>query len=192
MESQGHLNKYYCRMNYERIYESIVARGKERVTVEGYSEHHHIIPRCLGGSDDKENLVTLTAEEHYVVHQLLVKMHPGNRKLVYAVTIMSRNSNGCRSNNKMYGWLRKKFSEAQRYPHNSKTIHCLQCNLPKLVPVSYVTKFCNKTCSGLYRRSTLIVKACKICSVEFKVRKNTTNTGSFCSRSCYWASVRKS
>lgn len=178
-------------MNYERIYESIVARGKERVTVEGYSEHHHIIPRCLGGSDDEENLVSLTAEEHYVVHQLLVKIYPSNRKLVYAATIMSRNSHGCRPNNKLYGWLRKKDSIARSYPHNSKTIHCLHCNASKVVPVSYVTKFCNKTCSGLYR-STMIVRVCKECTKEFKVRLNTTNTASFCSKACYWMNMKQS
>lgn len=176
-------------MNYERIYESIVARGKERVTVEGYSERHHIIPRCLGGSDDEENLVTLTAEEHFVCHQLLVKIHPSNRKLVYAASIMSRNSNGRRPNSKMYGWLRKRFIKAQSYPHNSKSVQCLQCGTVRIVPVSYVTKFCNRICAGQYR-STMIVRVCRSCNTEFKIRKNTTNTGNFCCRNCYWDSIR--
>jgi len=39
-----------------------------------YLEEHHIIPKSLGGSDNKDNLVLLTAREHYVAHRLLVKM----------------------------------------------------------------------------------------------------------------------
>lgn len=40
----------------------------------GYVERHHIIPKSLGGSDDEDNLVWLTAEEHLQVHMLLTKM----------------------------------------------------------------------------------------------------------------------
>lgn len=36
-----------------------------------YSEIHHIIPKSLGGTDDKCNLVRLSAKEHYIVHHLL-------------------------------------------------------------------------------------------------------------------------
>ena len=39
-----------------------------------YWEKHHIIPRCIGGSDKKENLVWLTAREHYIAHWLLTKI----------------------------------------------------------------------------------------------------------------------
>lgn len=40
----------------------------------GYVERHHIIPKSLGGTDDANNLVWLTAAEHLEVHLLLVKM----------------------------------------------------------------------------------------------------------------------
>lgn len=46
-----------------------------------YCEVHHILPRSLGGSDDKENLVKLTAREHYMIHVLLAKIFPENRSL---------------------------------------------------------------------------------------------------------------
>lgn len=95
-------------MNYKKIYEDLVNKGKFR-TLSGYKESHHIVPRCLGGSNDKENLVELTPEEHYLAHQLLVKVYPGNHKLVKAAAMMIPN----RPSNKMYGWLRRKFSEAK-------------------------------------------------------------------------------
>jgi hypothetical protein len=62
----------------------------------------------LGGGNDKSNIVRLTPEEHYVAHQLLVKMNLGNRKLVHAAFMMTMG----RSNNKLYGWLRLANAEA--------------------------------------------------------------------------------
>lgn len=43
-----------------------------------YGEKHHIIPKSLGGSDDKINIVKLTSREHFVGHLLLFKMQPVN------------------------------------------------------------------------------------------------------------------
>lgn len=95
-------------MNYKKIYESLVEQGKSRI-LESYGEIHHIIPRCMGGTDDNFNLVKLTPEEHYVAHQLLIKIYPDNHKLAKAAAMMIPN----RRSNKMYGWVRRKFSAAQ-------------------------------------------------------------------------------
>lgn len=92
-------------MNYKKIYEQLILRGKNR-ELKSYKEKHHIIPKCLGGSDAADNLVELTPEEHYLAHQLLVRIYPNNNSLVYAANMMIPN----RTSNKMYGWLRKKFS----------------------------------------------------------------------------------
>jgi len=74
-------------MNYYKIYQSLVERGKNRSLGEAYKETHHIIPRCMGGSDDKDNLVDLTPEEHFLVHQLLVKIYPKEYGLVKAINL---------------------------------------------------------------------------------------------------------
>jgi hypothetical protein len=98
-------------MNYQRIYDSLINRAKER-ELEGYVERHHVVPRCIGGSDDEENIVSLTPEEHFVAHILLVKIHPEHPKLIFAANMMGLNSNGKRPNNrKIYGWLRRRFLE---------------------------------------------------------------------------------
>lgn len=36
-----------------------------------YQEKHHIVPKTMGGSNDKENLIYLYAQEHYYAHKLL-------------------------------------------------------------------------------------------------------------------------
>lgn len=64
-----------------------------------------------GGTNDKDNLVDLTPEEHYVAHQLLVKIYPGNQGLIRAVHCMSSSSYKNPRNNKSYGWIRRKFAE---------------------------------------------------------------------------------
>ena len=86
----------------------------------GYVESHHILPRCLGGSDNKENLVDLYPEEHYLAHLLLCKIYPNNQKLLYAAMNMTTGSmvyNGKR-NNKVYGWLRRQYAESMSGDNN--------------------------------------------------------------------------
>lgn len=96
-------------MNYQNIYNSLIFKAKSRDVIPEPNEEHHIIPRCLGGTDDKENLVKLTPEEHYVAHQLLSKMYPNSQRLTYAAVMMCAN----RPSNKLYGWIRRRLSKSQ-------------------------------------------------------------------------------
>src|SRR4030067_435222 len=78
---------------YEKWYFSIIRRASNR-TLEGYGEKHHILPRCfdMGGEKGKLNIVKLTAKEHYICHQLLVKMIVDtelNKKCYYAIWRLS-------------------------------------------------------------------------------------------------------
>lgn len=101
-------------MNYYRIYNNLINRSINRtISTKEYYELHHIIPKCMYGDDTKDNLVLLTAREHYVAHQLLVKIYPGNTKLVYAANMMTVKSAVLkRSKNRRYEWIRKKFAAA--------------------------------------------------------------------------------
>lgn len=94
-------------MNYKRHYDLLITRGKNRM-LDGYVEKHHIIPRCMGGTDDVENLVQLTPEEHYLAHQLLIKMYPDVRGLARATQLMTIHHTKSRTNNKLFGWIRRK------------------------------------------------------------------------------------
>jgi hypothetical protein len=55
--------------------------------------------------------VDLTSEEHFVAHQLLVKINPGNKKLISALSKMCSSSPKNKRNNKWYGWIRKRYSQ---------------------------------------------------------------------------------
>lgn len=80
-------------MNYYKIYNSIIENRKNN-SYNGYTETHHILPRCLGGSDEADNLVKLSAKEHYICHLLLTRMYKYNtteyHKMVHAFLYMIR------------------------------------------------------------------------------------------------------
>lgn len=74
-------------MNYLKIYTSIIDHAKKYPS-SGYVEQHHILPKCLGGSDDDSNLVLLSARQHYLCHWLLAKHH-NTKKLWGAFAMMT-------------------------------------------------------------------------------------------------------
>lgn len=49
-------------MNYIRIYNQLIDLSRNCIVIV-YTEKHHIIPRCIGGTDDIGNIAILTAEE---------------------------------------------------------------------------------------------------------------------------------
>ena len=64
-------------IKYEKWYISLIEKAKQRswtrTSAGQYVESHHIIPKSLGGSDDKNNLVFFTAREHCIAHLLLCR-----------------------------------------------------------------------------------------------------------------------
>lgn len=93
---------------YSHWYYTIIQTAKSR-DLPGYYEAHHIIPRCMGGTDGPDNLVNLTAREHFICHMLLVRMTEADhyRKLLHAYIMMS----GRRTyNSRQYMLFRKEYS----------------------------------------------------------------------------------
>jgi hypothetical protein len=83
-------------MNYKRIYsELIVSRQNLLRTRKGgvYYERHHILPKSLGGTNTKDNLVLLTAKEHFLAHKLLIQINVGiaRKKMICAFWFMCGN-----------------------------------------------------------------------------------------------------
>jgi hypothetical protein len=80
----------FIQNKYTTWYNNIINNAKDR-PVKGYTENHHIIPKCLGGTDDKSNLVRLTGKEHFICHLLLTKMTKGvgRHKLIHAAWAMT-------------------------------------------------------------------------------------------------------
>jgi hypothetical protein len=106
-------------MNYQKIYNQLIEKRKiDILSKKGkiYCERHHIIPKCLGGSDDKSNIVNLTAREHFLSHWLLHRIYPNNSSLALAFFRCS-NKNHCdrgkfTPSSRAYGEARIAFSIA--------------------------------------------------------------------------------
>lgn len=103
-------------MNYKKHYDLLIEKAKDReLSKSTYTEKHHISPRCLGGENNKNNIVNLLPKEHYIAHLLLFKLYPNNQKLSFAFWMMC---NGNRKKNrnyivsgKIYEEIRTKFIE---------------------------------------------------------------------------------
>ena len=173
-------------MNYKKIYTAIIERAKTRPLVVGYFERHHIIPKCLGGDNNIENLVDLTPEEHYVCHQLLFKMHPKNRSLLYAATMMCGKSKTTKRNNKLYGWIKRAL-------YQQKLLNCKLCQKQFSIVMGRFkkenTKYCSHECFiiDLKNKTSYSTFNCKICNKIFTIISSLVPKGVLyraCSKQC--------
>jgi hypothetical protein len=108
-------------MNHEKIYYQIIENRKRFPLTGVYTESHHIIPKSLGGSDDKLNLVKLTSREHYICHALLAEMYEYKSiewyKMNHAFLMMKCNTGKQNRyfNSKLYELKRNDFSKTMSY-----------------------------------------------------------------------------
>jgi len=77
--------------HYLSRYEKFIAYYKGVIS-EGFVEKHHILPQCLGGGNEPENLVALPVRAHFIAHALLHKAYPDNKKLAHAFAMMIVNN----------------------------------------------------------------------------------------------------
>ncbi|MCY3014674.1 MAG: HNH endonuclease signature motif containing protein [Planctomycetota bacterium] len=62
-------------MDYKKHYDSLIHKGKNRDwKTLPYFEKHHIKPKSENGLDIEENVVRLTAREHFIAHWLLYRL----------------------------------------------------------------------------------------------------------------------
>lgn len=103
-------------MNYQKIYEHLCANGQKSRRLGEYTERHHIIPKCLNGSNDSSNLTVLTYREHFIAHLLLTKLYPKERGIRYAFLCMLRkHPSGKRIlTSRMFDVIKKNFSKFKR------------------------------------------------------------------------------
>lgn len=87
------LNKeeFEYRNKYRNIYIRLIVRCQNMTDEElsGYNEKHHIIPKCLGGSNDKENLVVMPVRYHIVAHMVLTRVYPEIAGLRYSLLLIT-------------------------------------------------------------------------------------------------------
>ena len=76
-------------MTYEEFINNILETRGRFACGDEYHERHHIVPKCMGGGNEEENLIDLFAREHFEAHRLLALENPENYKLVAAFSMMA-------------------------------------------------------------------------------------------------------
>ena len=106
----------FIQNKYFNIYFKLVEKAKQKI-YNGYTERHHIVPISLNGSNDKENLIRLSAREHFIAHRLLVKITKGmsKRKMINAV----------------WGMMNRRNKDIKRHVPNSRTYNLIRTEVSK-------------------------------------------------------------
>ena len=187
-------------MNYRKIYNDLIERARHRQIDPGiYCERHHIIPRCLGGSDEPENIAVLLASEHRFAHLCLVKIYPDHPGLVNAAVMMNTcmSSSHSRSKSKQYHWLRKRHSESmsalQAGERNSQFgtvwIHSIVEKQSLKIQRSHLDHYlASGWLIGRVINFNKIYRVCEMCNAEFIHYRNGKKT---CSDACAHALSHK-
>lgn len=157
-------------MNYTKIYYQIINKGQNR-TLEEYKEKHHIIPKCIGGNNEKENLVYLTSKEHFVCHLLLCKMYPNENCLKSArwamVTLKSKNhKRGYSISASQYARYKEEMSLTKRGKPRDEVIKEKISNSKK-----------GKTLSSLIKKKISVKMKGRVQSEEHKLNQSLSKKG---------------
>lgn len=183
---------------YSKWYYEIINKRK-CTTFDGYGENHHIIPKSLGGSDDNDNIVRLTAREHFVCHLLLTKMFPTDKyktsKMVRAWCWMSwtkSNERDYKINSRLFEKLRIKFSSIisenqtinnsqknTKWIYNESIKSCMKINTTDPIPDGWTLGRVINWDKFLLVKEPSPTLFCIFCGNELSGRKKR-----FCSRTC--------
>ena len=80
-------------LTYEEFINNILETRGRFACGDEYHERHHIVPRCVGGTNDEYNLIDLFAREHFIAHKMLAEENPNEEGLLYAWWCMSIQTN---------------------------------------------------------------------------------------------------
>ena len=113
-------------MDYKKYYESLILSRQllDRKKGNGiYYESHHILPRSLGGTNEKENLVLLTFKEHFIAHLLLTKCYEAEsrKKMIYAFWMMCNSKHKNLSSNMYQKYKEEFYFEKNQIPFSEET-----------------------------------------------------------------------
>jgi len=121
--------KKIIKNKYFNWYIKIIENAKKRNTLQENYEIHHILPKSLGGLNNKQNLVKLTFREHFIVHILITKFTKNKDKIKMnkAVILMSGFHNRkIKTNSHTYSNIKKQYikdsSKFWKYKYSSGQI----------------------------------------------------------------------
>lgn len=98
---------------YQDFIQNILNTRGRFVCGEEYHERHHIVPKCMGGSNEDSNLIDLFAREHFEAHRLLSIENPDVYKLSRAWWMMANMNKSNHTNRRYYPISANEYEEAK-------------------------------------------------------------------------------
>lgn len=155
-------------MNYKKIHDSIILIARSRGIISGYTEAHHVIPKSMGGGNGKDNLVHLSAKEHYIVHWLLFKIHR-NKSMAFAWYRMTHGKDS------VFRYKSSSFEYARRAKANATSELFSGKKLSAELKAKLSAAKLGKTYKDLGREKSPL--AGRKCSVEHVEKMRASNVG---------------
>lgn len=115
---------------YTKYYRAIISRAASisRSKKSEYFEAHHVVPKSLGGTNSKTNLVLLTGREHFLCHFLLTKMfqrQSNNHKRMLHAFMLLKGSNSHQQryiNSRLYENIKRDYAQIRSKARKGKTL----------------------------------------------------------------------
>ena len=84
--------KYHNQLWYYKTYNQLIDKciqlESDGYPEDMYTEVHHILPKCMGGTNKEDNLVRMPVRYHIMAHLLLVKIYPNIGKIIYEQSLL--------------------------------------------------------------------------------------------------------
>jgi hypothetical protein len=176
-------------MNYKQVYEKLIEKAKNRIllneSVDG--EMHHIIPKCVGGTNNKDNLVKLTYREHYIAHKLLCKIYDSH-KLKTALWLMTNTTLHVLNNKNNVNFSHKKILNAinngfklTSYDYNYARSEYVKSIIGKKLTAEKKEKISKNTINGM--KTSAAFSGCQRGRIKTKTYFNKITGEEFCWKS---------
>jgi len=191
-------------MDYQWHYDQLILTRKNRIAENNtYYESHHIIPKSMGGNNTDENLILLTAREHFIAHWLLWRIHR-NRQTAFAFFCMqnwknkkTQGNQRCKSA-RSYQEAREAYSKflsefqsgkkkkfAKRRPHSNETKQKMS-DKKKGVSLGKISDDRSEKLKLYYkdqREQSIVERICESCNTIFAFDSRSRDN-KFCSIKC--------
>lgn len=99
---------------FQRYVKFILSRPSRDLLREDGFHIHHVVPRCVGGSNDDDNLIKLTYREHYLCHALLAIAFRSYGKIGNTLSFLRKGAKNSKFYEKLLYEGLAKFAEEQR------------------------------------------------------------------------------
>lgn len=112
-------------MNYSSIYCALISKRLQNPLEKCgciYVEKHHIIPKSEGGDNSSDNLVNLTAREHFIAHLLLARIYKDEKMwLALNRLVHGNNKKYTKVGSRTYESMKKKVSSIMSSKRKGKS-----------------------------------------------------------------------